>query len=418
MMLVERWRLLLADESGFTLPELLTSMAIMLTIMAGFTGLLVSTSRAELDMNNRFQARTEARLGLSRLRREVHCASPPWSAAGSPATRATLTLNAACPTAGAGTTITWCTVANGTGRYGLWRYIGAACSGTGVKVADYLTTATPFTYTAQTTHESRTSSACSFDVNLTPVPSLSAVQVQRRPRAAEQHTDLGELMKLLRNERGFALPLALLVMVTTSAILVTAIKTTSSTRSDGQHRQDRGQRRGAGRGRRWPTALSILAKPGQNTNTQALFPSTEATATRLHDGERHRPSSGASTTRAPTAGRCTRRGSLPNPTGGAPVTKTLSRTARCSESRPVQRCPSGAASSTTTRTAASRSTPSRFPGPSPPRGPMCLVNGGNVAVNSTGAATTVGVGTNLTVDGAARCERLALPRPRRHRQLD
>ena len=35
-------------------------------------------------------------------------------------------------------------------------------------------------------------------------------------------------MKLLRNESGFALPLALLVMVITSAILVTAIKTTSS----------------------------------------------------------------------------------------------------------------------------------------------------------------------------------------------
>jgi Tfp pilus assembly protein PilX len=36
-------------------------------------------------------------------------------------------------------------------------------------------------------------------------------------------------MKLFRNERGFALPLALLVMVTTSAIIVTAITTTSST---------------------------------------------------------------------------------------------------------------------------------------------------------------------------------------------
>ena len=36
-------------------------------------------------------------------------------------------------------------------------------------------------------------------------------------------------MKLFRNERGFALPLALLVLVTTSAILVTAITTTSST---------------------------------------------------------------------------------------------------------------------------------------------------------------------------------------------
>jgi len=167
-MLVERWRALLADESGFTLPELLTSMAILLTIMAGFTGLLVSTSRAELNMNQRFQARTEAGLGLSRLRREVHCASLAAVGPSSPGTRATLTLDAACPTAGAGTTITWCTVANGTSRYGLWRYIGAACSGTGVKVADYLSTPTPFTYNAQSTASLATLSVL-FDVNLTPV---------------------------------------------------------------------------------------------------------------------------------------------------------------------------------------------------------------------------------------------------------
>ena len=50
VILVERLRRLAADESGFTLPELLTSMAILLTIMTAFTGLLVSTSRAELDM--------------------------------------------------------------------------------------------------------------------------------------------------------------------------------------------------------------------------------------------------------------------------------------------------------------------------------------------------------------------------------
>ena len=167
-MLVERWRLLLADESGFTLPELITAMAILLTIMAAFPGLLVATSRAELDLNNRFTAQPEARLGLTKLRREVHCASLAAVGPGSPGTLATLTLNAACPTAGAGTTITWCTVANGTGRYGLWRYVGGACSGTGVKVADYLSNATPFTYTAQTT-SSLALLGVTFDVNLTPV---------------------------------------------------------------------------------------------------------------------------------------------------------------------------------------------------------------------------------------------------------
>ena len=165
-MLVERWRALLADESGFTLPELITSMAILLTIMTAFTGLLVSTSRAELDMNNRFTAQTEAKLGLSKLRREVHCASSAVTAAGPPA-RATLTLNSACPTAGAGTTISWCTVQNGTGRYGLWRYVGAACSGTGVMVADYLSAGNVFTYYAQSP-TSLAKLGVSFDVNLTP----------------------------------------------------------------------------------------------------------------------------------------------------------------------------------------------------------------------------------------------------------
>ena len=168
-MLVERWRMLLADESGFTLPELLTSMAILLTIMTAFTGLLVSTSRAEIDMNNRFQAHTEARLGLTKLRREVHCAISGLTAPGTlGGERATITLNTACPTAGAGAVISWCTVQNGTGRYGLWRYVGSACSGgTGVKVADYVSDGDAFTYMAQSpTILARL--GVKLDVNLTP----------------------------------------------------------------------------------------------------------------------------------------------------------------------------------------------------------------------------------------------------------
>jgi hypothetical protein len=169
-MLIDRWRVILADESGISLPELLTSMAIMLTVMAGFTGLLVSSSRAEIDMNNRFAARNEAQLGFSKLRREVHCAISGVTATGLPATpqRATLTLAATCPTAAAGTTVSWCTVLNGTGRYGLWRFVGAACSGTtGVKVSDYLTSATPFTYIPQST-ASLAKLGVQLDVNLTP----------------------------------------------------------------------------------------------------------------------------------------------------------------------------------------------------------------------------------------------------------
>ena len=147
MRLVQRLRALIRSERGFSLIELVASMAILMTVMGGLTALLVSGTNAEVDMNRRFQAQSEARLGLDKLRRDVHCA---WnvSPAGTSATK-TLTMNASCPSSGGSTSITWCTVANGTGRYGLWRYAAATCSGgTGVKVADYLTVQNAFSYTA------------------------------------------------------------------------------------------------------------------------------------------------------------------------------------------------------------------------------------------------------------------------------
>ena len=82
--------------------------------------------------------------------------------------RATLTLHTACPTAAAGVTVSWCTVLNGTGRYGLWRYVGAACSGTGVKVADYLSAAKCLSPTIPQTTTSLAKLGVQFDVNLTP----------------------------------------------------------------------------------------------------------------------------------------------------------------------------------------------------------------------------------------------------------
>ena len=147
--------MLLADESGFTLPELLTSMAILLTIMTAFTGLLVSTSRAELDMNNRFAGpdRGAAR-NVEDAPRGALCdlgVSLPPVRPREPRSRSMRPVRPQAPAR----TISWCTVQNGTGRYGLWRYVGAACSGTGVKVADYLSAANPFTYYAQSTDESR-----------------------------------------------------------------------------------------------------------------------------------------------------------------------------------------------------------------------------------------------------------------------
>ena len=150
MRLAGRLRALLRDERGFTLIELVSSMAILLTVMGGLTALLVSGTTAEVDMNRRFQAQSEARLGLDRLRRDAHC-SFGLSPTGTSAT-VVLSMSSTCPSSGGGASVTWCTVANGTGaqpRYGLWRYLGGACNvGTGLKIADFLTTQNAFSYTA------------------------------------------------------------------------------------------------------------------------------------------------------------------------------------------------------------------------------------------------------------------------------
>jgi hypothetical protein len=204
-------------------------------------------------------------------------------------------------------------------------------------------------------------------------------------------------MKLFRNESGFALPLALLVMVTTSAILVTAIKTTSST----------GRTANLGKTAVSAEALaeaglangvSILAKPGQNTNTQALFPSTEATATvyTMENGTAKLWGVYNTTTNVWTL---YAKGSMPNPTGGTAITKTLSRTAQVLGVAAGATVPEWSRFIHDDANSCFTIDTVTIPGAVASRGPMCLIHGGNVAVNTTGAATTVGVGTNLTVEG-------------------
>ena len=166
-------RRLRRGERGFTLVESLVSMTILMTVMGGMTALMVSGTNAEVEHE---QALSGADGGAARARQAAQRRPLRVRAAvdGEPApTTVTLTMSATCPTSGGGTSVTWCTVANGTGRYGLWRYIGAACSGTGRKVADYLTTANAFTYFAPPapaagSKEAQALLGVTLDVNLTP----------------------------------------------------------------------------------------------------------------------------------------------------------------------------------------------------------------------------------------------------------
>jgi len=145
---LRRIRARLRDERGYSLVELLIAMSILGMVMTSVSVLLVSATNAEVDMNRRFEAQTEARQGLDRLRREVHCAQS--VTVGGAGTIATLAIPSTCPTAAGLTSITWCTQANGS-RWDLWRYEGSSCSGTGRKWAGSINQSAVFSYSPQST---------------------------------------------------------------------------------------------------------------------------------------------------------------------------------------------------------------------------------------------------------------------------
>ncbi|HEX4323597.1 MAG TPA: prepilin-type N-terminal cleavage/methylation domain-containing protein [Gaiellaceae bacterium] len=150
--LSRRARARLAAEGGFTLPELLVTMAILLIVVASLASVLVSATRSQVDASARFQAQGQARAGLNQLRRELHCASAVTQTSGTALTAGTaynaisLTLSSVCPTTG-GTSLfaTWCTSASTltTGDFALYRVTSTStpptCATSGkVKWADYL----------------------------------------------------------------------------------------------------------------------------------------------------------------------------------------------------------------------------------------------------------------------------------------
>ena len=161
---MRRLRARLAAEGGYSLVELVTVVAILTVIVSALTTLFVTASKGELDMNRRFQAQSNARLAMDKLRREIHCATA-VSPSGSSSSIA-ITIPSQCPTAGGFSTIRWCvqaTPGGWAGRYALYRSTGATCDTSGVKWADYLTTQSIFNYTAQSS-ASLASLAVSFVV--------------------------------------------------------------------------------------------------------------------------------------------------------------------------------------------------------------------------------------------------------------
>ena len=117
-------------------------------VMTTLSSAMIAAHKAEEDMNRRFGSQINARIALDQLRREIHCASAVTRRA--PRRRSRSTLGSRCPTAGAGTTVSWCTSGSGT-RYALYRKVGCVCTTSGRKTVDYLTTSTLFSFAAQST---------------------------------------------------------------------------------------------------------------------------------------------------------------------------------------------------------------------------------------------------------------------------
>ena len=143
-----RLRRRLACERGYSLIELLQVTAILGVVLTGLTALFLQATKAELDMNRRFQAQQSARLAVDKMRREIHCATgitPVGAITPDGASSAiTVTVPAQCPTAGGTlTNVVYDTQLVADGRYRLRR--------AGVTIADYVRVGVVFTYTAPST---------------------------------------------------------------------------------------------------------------------------------------------------------------------------------------------------------------------------------------------------------------------------
>jgi prepilin-type N-terminal cleavage/methylation domain-containing protein len=127
------------DDRGFTMIEVIVAMTILIIVLTGVTALFASGTKSQADLEVRLTAQTNLRVGLDKLRREVHGAC---LASASSATSVTITLGSGCATS-----ITWCTQGSGS-RYGLYRIVGTTCTG-GTMWADYLTSGSVFTMAAK-----------------------------------------------------------------------------------------------------------------------------------------------------------------------------------------------------------------------------------------------------------------------------
>jgi prepilin-type N-terminal cleavage/methylation domain-containing protein len=174
--MVARIRALLAREDGMTLPELLTTMAILGVVLTGILGISISGLRATTDLNQRFQAQQDGRVALTKMRNDVEssCSAAVVQLNGSTVAAGTagdtVTLDDTCINLNGvtGTQVTWCaTSASGNAPYRLYRQVGSTCAAsTGVLEARNLTAKADFTSVITTGYHPQLTVNLPLDANL------------------------------------------------------------------------------------------------------------------------------------------------------------------------------------------------------------------------------------------------------------
>jgi prepilin-type N-terminal cleavage/methylation domain len=156
------------SEHGFTLVELLAVMVILSLVLTGVISLYLSGISTQARLTASFQTQTSLHVGLDRMRKDVHLAC---SQTAQSATSVTLSL----PPCDGTKMVTWCTQGSGS-VYGLYRISGSTCSG-GVKLADYLTGGSIFSYLAQNSPvNSFALPRLHVDLTVNPTPTKSAAR--------------------------------------------------------------------------------------------------------------------------------------------------------------------------------------------------------------------------------------------------
>ena len=146
-------RRLMGGEKGYSLIELLVTMVILVIVLGSLTTIFVSGTSAEASLNRRFQAQQNARMGLDRIRTDVHCAT----AAQAQTINTYPGVKLAVGNCYASTpTVSWCAVlvTSVPPRYALYRSTindSTTCTSSDaskVLIADYLTSSSVFTTSA------------------------------------------------------------------------------------------------------------------------------------------------------------------------------------------------------------------------------------------------------------------------------